>query len=171
MPCCVGVIHYIWFIWIVYLCVFTRYWHLPPHLSRYDGWQALLPLGNVAMIDYTLEFLTSTGVQETFVFCCWMASKIKEHLLWVSPILFPSHTPALLTRLNLFLCPTGSPSGVVPTLQTRSTSSPQTCTARSGMCSEMLMQSLWCALTLCSFMEMWYQILTSMRHYSNTSKK
>uniref|UniRef100_A0A671KW41 Translation initiation factor eIF2B subunit epsilon n=1 Tax=Sinocyclocheilus anshuiensis TaxID=1608454 RepID=A0A671KW41_9TELE len=42
--------------------------------------QALLPLANVSMIDYTLEFLTSTGVQETFVFCCWMASKIKEHL-------------------------------------------------------------------------------------------
>ncbi|KAK7945117.1 hypothetical protein WMY93_000845 [Mugilogobius chulae] len=49
---------------------------------------ALLPLGNVAMIDYTLEFLTSTGVQETFVFCCWMAPKIKEHLLkskWCRP--------------------------------------------------------------------------------------
>ncbi|KAF7667513.1 hypothetical protein LDENG_00059010 [Lucifuga dentata] len=45
-----------------------------------DQPRALLPLGNVAMIDYTLEFLTSTGVQETFVFCCWMASKIKEHL-------------------------------------------------------------------------------------------
>uniref|UniRef100_A0A3B5QTH6 Translation initiation factor eIF2B subunit epsilon n=1 Tax=Xiphophorus maculatus TaxID=8083 RepID=A0A3B5QTH6_XIPMA len=40
------------------------------------------------MIDYTLEFLTSTGVQETFVFCCWMASKIKAHLLkskWCRP--------------------------------------------------------------------------------------
>ncbi|KAM9332922.1 translation initiation factor eIF2B subunit epsilon isoform 2-T2 [Pholidichthys leucotaenia] len=46
-----------------------------------DQPRALLPLGNVAMIDYTLEFLTSTGVQETFVFCCWMASKIKAHLL------------------------------------------------------------------------------------------
>uniref|UniRef100_A0A669D9R9 Translation initiation factor eIF2B subunit epsilon n=1 Tax=Oreochromis niloticus TaxID=8128 RepID=A0A669D9R9_ORENI len=45
-----------------------------------DQPRALLPLGNVAMIDYTLEFLTSTGVQETFVFCCWMASKIKAHL-------------------------------------------------------------------------------------------
>ncbi|XP_061653733.1 translation initiation factor eIF-2B subunit epsilon [Phyllopteryx taeniolatus] len=43
--------------------------------------RALLPLGNVAMIDYTLEFLTSTGVQETYVFCCWMAGHIKEHLL------------------------------------------------------------------------------------------
>ncbi|MEQ2172499.1 Translation initiation factor eIF-2B subunit epsilon [Goodea atripinnis] len=37
------------------------------------------------MIDYTLEFLTSTGVQETFVFCCWMSSKIKAHLLPSSP--------------------------------------------------------------------------------------
>ncbi|XP_054624151.1 translation initiation factor eIF-2B subunit epsilon [Dunckerocampus dactyliophorus] len=53
-----------------------------------DQPRTLLPLGNVAMIDYTLEFLTSTGVQETFVFCCWMASKVKEHLLkskWCRP--------------------------------------------------------------------------------------
>lgn len=53
-----------------------------------DQPRALLPLGNVSMIDHTLEFLTSTGVQETFVFCCWMASKIKEHLLnskWCRP--------------------------------------------------------------------------------------
>ncbi|KAG2462342.1 translation initiation factor eIF-2B subunit epsilon [Polypterus senegalus] len=45
-----------------------------------DQPRALLPLANVAMIDYTLEFLTATGVQETFVFCCWMSNKIKEHL-------------------------------------------------------------------------------------------
>lgn len=53
-----------------------------------DQPRALLPLANVSMIDYTLEFLTSTGVQETFVFCCWMSSKIKEHLLkskWCRP--------------------------------------------------------------------------------------
>ncbi|XP_015234928.1 PREDICTED: translation initiation factor eIF-2B subunit epsilon [Cyprinodon variegatus] len=53
-----------------------------------DQPRALLPLCNTAMIDYTLEFLTSTGVQETFVFCCWMASKIKDHLLkskWCRP--------------------------------------------------------------------------------------
>lgn len=43
--------------------------------------QVLLPLANVALIDYTLEFLTATGVQETFVFCCWKAAQIKEHLL------------------------------------------------------------------------------------------
>ncbi|XP_042560504.1 translation initiation factor eIF-2B subunit epsilon isoform X1 [Clupea harengus] len=53
-----------------------------------DQPRALLPLANVSMIDYTLEFLTSTGVQETFVFCCWMSNKIKEHLLnskWCRP--------------------------------------------------------------------------------------
>ena len=43
--------------------------------------QVLLPLANVALIDYTLEFLTATGVQETFVFCCWKAAQIKQHLL------------------------------------------------------------------------------------------
>uniref|UniRef100_A0A4W4DYY7 Translation initiation factor eIF2B subunit epsilon n=1 Tax=Electrophorus electricus TaxID=8005 RepID=A0A4W4DYY7_ELEEL len=53
-----------------------------------DQPRALLPLANVSMIDYTLEFLTSTGVQETFVFCCWMSHKIKDHLLkskWCRP--------------------------------------------------------------------------------------
>ncbi|XP_072110997.1 translation initiation factor eIF2B subunit epsilon [Mobula birostris] len=45
-----------------------------------DQPRALLPLANVALIDYSLEFLTATGVQETFIFCCWMAPKIKEHI-------------------------------------------------------------------------------------------
>ncbi|XP_068945416.1 translation initiation factor eIF2B subunit epsilon [Petaurus breviceps papuanus] len=45
-----------------------------------DRPRALLPLANVALIDYTLEFLTATGVQETFVFCCWKAPQIKEHI-------------------------------------------------------------------------------------------
>uniref|UniRef100_V9KGR3 Translation initiation factor eIF2B subunit epsilon n=1 Tax=Callorhinchus milii TaxID=7868 RepID=V9KGR3_CALMI len=43
--------------------------------------RALLPLANVSMIDYTLEFLTATGVQETYVFCCWMSQRIREHIL------------------------------------------------------------------------------------------
>ncbi|KAM5293120.1 translation initiation factor eIF2B subunit epsilon isoform 2-T2 [Ctenodactylus gundi] len=53
-----------------------------------DQPRALLPLANVALIDYTLEFLTATGVQETFIFCCWKAAQIKEHLLkskWCRP--------------------------------------------------------------------------------------
>ncbi|XP_030071650.1 translation initiation factor eIF2B subunit epsilon [Microcaecilia unicolor] len=45
-----------------------------------DRPRVLLPLVNVAMIDYTLEFLTATGVQETFIFCCWFSNQIKEHL-------------------------------------------------------------------------------------------
>ncbi|XP_053316007.1 translation initiation factor eIF-2B subunit epsilon [Spea bombifrons] len=45
-----------------------------------DRPRALLPLANVALIDYTLEFLAANGVKETFVFCCWMANEIKEHL-------------------------------------------------------------------------------------------
>ncbi|KAG8444993.1 hypothetical protein GDO86_009948 [Hymenochirus boettgeri] len=45
-----------------------------------DRPRALLPLANVALIDYTLEFLTASGVKETFVFCCWLANDIKEHL-------------------------------------------------------------------------------------------
>uniref|UniRef100_A0ABM5G418 Translation initiation factor eIF2B subunit epsilon n=1 Tax=Pogona vitticeps TaxID=103695 RepID=A0ABM5G418_9SAUR len=53
-----------------------------------DRPRALIPVANVAMIDYTLEFLTATGVEETFVFCCWKSSEIKEHLLkskWCHP--------------------------------------------------------------------------------------
>uniref|UniRef100_A0A8C7B7V3 Translation initiation factor eIF2B subunit epsilon n=1 Tax=Neovison vison TaxID=452646 RepID=A0A8C7B7V3_NEOVI len=53
-----------------------------------DQPRVLLPLANVALLDYTLEFLTATGVQETFVFCCWKAAQIKEHLLkskWCRP--------------------------------------------------------------------------------------
>ncbi|KAH0624281.1 hypothetical protein JD844_007974 [Phrynosoma platyrhinos] len=46
-----------------------------------DRPRALIPLANVAMIDYTLEFLTATGVEETFVFCCWKSTEIKEHIL------------------------------------------------------------------------------------------
>ncbi|XP_053165528.1 translation initiation factor eIF-2B subunit epsilon [Hemicordylus capensis] len=53
-----------------------------------DRPRVLIPLANVAMIDYTLEFLTATGVEETFVFCCWKSAEIKEHLLkskWCRP--------------------------------------------------------------------------------------
>ncbi|XP_044278249.1 translation initiation factor eIF-2B subunit epsilon isoform X2 [Varanus komodoensis] len=40
------------------------------------------------MIDYTLEFLTASGVEETFVFCSWKSAEIKEHIQkskWGSP--------------------------------------------------------------------------------------
>lgn len=68
------------------------------------------------------------------------------------------------------LCPSGSPNGADPPRPTQSTSSLQKCTARWGTCSGMSMQSLWFALTLCLFMEMWCQILTSARRCRSTGK-
>ena len=42
--------------------------------------QTLFPVANSALLDYTLEFLCSGGVQEVFVICCAHASMVKEHL-------------------------------------------------------------------------------------------
>lgn len=42
--------------------------------------QVLLPLVNVPLIDYTLEWLASAGVEECFVFCCAHANQITSHL-------------------------------------------------------------------------------------------
>ena len=42
--------------------------------------QVLLPLVNVPMIDYTLSWLETSGVEEVFVFCCAHAQQVKEHL-------------------------------------------------------------------------------------------
>ena len=42
--------------------------------------RALLPLVNRPLIDYTVEFLAVSGVQEIFVFCCAHADMIREHL-------------------------------------------------------------------------------------------
>ena len=42
--------------------------------------RALLPLVNRCLIDYTVEFLAFSGVQEIFVFCCAHSNQVKEHL-------------------------------------------------------------------------------------------
>ncbi len=42
--------------------------------------RALLPLVNRCLIDYTVEFLAFSGIQEIFVFCCAHSNQIKEHL-------------------------------------------------------------------------------------------
>ncbi|XP_027114447.1 uncharacterized protein [Coffea arabica] len=42
--------------------------------------KVLLPLVNVPMIDYTLAWLESAGVEEVFVFCCAHAKQVAEHL-------------------------------------------------------------------------------------------
>ncbi|XP_071088301.1 translation initiation factor eIF2B subunit epsilon-like isoform X1 [Haliotis cracherodii] len=42
--------------------------------------RTLLPLVNVPLLDYTLEFLYAAGVQEVFVFCCHLADQIRTHI-------------------------------------------------------------------------------------------
>lgn len=42
--------------------------------------RALLPLVNVPLLDYTIEFLVEAGVQEIFVFCSRHADQIKKHI-------------------------------------------------------------------------------------------
>ncbi|XP_030832339.1 translation initiation factor eIF-2B subunit epsilon [Strongylocentrotus purpuratus] len=42
--------------------------------------RALLPLVNCPIIDYTLEFLATNGVQEIFVFCSSHSDQIKRHV-------------------------------------------------------------------------------------------
>ncbi|KAG6557805.1 hypothetical protein Mapa_000572 [Marchantia paleacea] len=49
--------------------------------------KVLLPLVNVPMIDYTLEWLASAGVEEVFVFCCAHAKQVTsylDHSRWTS---------------------------------------------------------------------------------------
>uniref|UniRef100_A0A0D9VJY3 Translation initiation factor eIF2B subunit epsilon n=1 Tax=Leersia perrieri TaxID=77586 RepID=A0A0D9VJY3_9ORYZ len=42
--------------------------------------KVLLPLVNVPMIEYTLSWLESVGVEDVFVFCCAHAQQVKEYL-------------------------------------------------------------------------------------------
>mmetsp|Transcript_6185 Transcript_6185/g.15890 ORF Transcript_6185/g.15890 Transcript_6185/m.15890 type:complete len:717 (+) Transcript_6185:167-2317(+) len=42
--------------------------------------RALLPLANVALIDYTLELLVTSGVTEIYIFCRSFAAEIKAHV-------------------------------------------------------------------------------------------
>lgn len=48
--------------------------------------KVLLPLVNVPMIDYTLAWLESAGVEEVFVFCCAHSKQVINYLEthWVS---------------------------------------------------------------------------------------
>ncbi|XP_013418621.1 translation initiation factor eIF-2B subunit epsilon-like [Lingula anatina] len=42
--------------------------------------RTLLPLVNVPLLDYTLEFLCSAGIERVYLFCCAHAEQIKEHV-------------------------------------------------------------------------------------------
>lgn len=53
-----------------------------------DQPKVTLPLVNHAMLDYTLEWLASSGVKETWVFCCAHAQSVRRHLAdsrWITP--------------------------------------------------------------------------------------
>ncbi|WOL19902.1 translation initiation factor eIF-2B subunit epsilon isoform X1 [Canna indica] len=50
--------------------------------------KVLLPLVNVPMIEYTLAWLDSVGVEEVFVFCCAHSQQVKDYLNtseWMKP--------------------------------------------------------------------------------------
>ena len=42
--------------------------------------KVLLPLVNVPMLQYTIEFLASSGVGELFIFCAGHAQQIEEYI-------------------------------------------------------------------------------------------
>lgn len=42
--------------------------------------KVLLPLVNVPMLDYTIEFLAQNGVEEIIVFCAWHADMIENYI-------------------------------------------------------------------------------------------
>ena len=57
--------------------------------------KTLLPLANVPMIEYTLEFLASNGVEEVFVFCCAHADQLTQYIensAWSNTAGFVVHT-------------------------------------------------------------------------------
>jgi len=54
----------------------------------HDRPRTLLPLVNVPLLEYTLEFLLSADVQYAIIFCCAHAEKIKSYIQsskWASP--------------------------------------------------------------------------------------
>lgn len=42
--------------------------------------KVLMPLANLPMIEYTLEFLAAGGVQEVFIFCCAHAEEVERYI-------------------------------------------------------------------------------------------
>jgi translation initiation factor eIF-2B subunit epsilon len=47
----------------------------------FDMPKVLMPIANVPMIEYTLEFLAASGVQEVFVFCCAHAEEVERYVV------------------------------------------------------------------------------------------
>jgi translation initiation factor eIF-2B subunit epsilon len=39
-----------------------------------------MPLVNIPLIDYSLDFLAASGVEEIILFCCSFSQQIQEHI-------------------------------------------------------------------------------------------
>lgn len=42
--------------------------------------KVLVPLANVPMLEYTIEFLAASGVEEIILFCCWRANDVEKYI-------------------------------------------------------------------------------------------
>jgi translation initiation factor eIF-2B subunit epsilon len=62
--------------------------------------KVLLPLVNVPMIDYTLAWLESAGVEEVFVFCCAHSKQVIEYLEKSEWILQPNFSVVTIESHN-----------------------------------------------------------------------
>lgn len=57
----------------------------PPAYTLNLTMQCLLPLVNVPLIEYTLEFLANCGVDEVYVYCGAHTDQIEQYLQYISP--------------------------------------------------------------------------------------
>ena len=98
-----------------------------------------MPLVNVPMIEYTLEFLAASGVQEIFVFCCAHAEQV---ISYVRDSQAPPHAAPFVPRAAPEPAPrparssssASPPSGCTSSRQSRPASRPETPSARRGFC-------------------------------------
>lgn len=54
--------------------------HLNTFSKKIYLFQALVPVLSVPLLDYTLEFLSLGGIEETFLFCTTHVEAIKDHV-------------------------------------------------------------------------------------------
>lgn len=72
--------------------------------------QCLLPLVNVPLIEYTLEFLAVAGVQEIFIFCKSHSEQIKNY---IAQSKWSSKARASTLRIQVIVAPEASGIGDV----------------------------------------------------------
>jgi translation initiation factor eIF-2B subunit epsilon len=61
--------------------MFVNMWQRLCNVANIDLWpQCLLPVCNVPLIEYTIEFLAISGVQEIFIIATMHAEQIKAYI-------------------------------------------------------------------------------------------